>query len=233
MQKSQRSSLGVAALLVLGSFALSCATSAHDHVPGVNRDLHGPPDIEKYIASLRDEARVHELRPAEVVKRLGLAPGTFIADLGCGPGVFTIPLARSVRSGVVFGVDVEPSQLDALRRRLDEEQLDNIVPVLASYSDPHLPPGRIDLCLVADTYHHIEDRPQYFARLRKDLTPGGRLALIEYKDGDLPVGPPPSRKVEKRVRHEELAAAGWELTDVFTFHTWHDFEVWSASKNTP
>ena len=30
-----------------------------------------------------------------------------------------------------------------------------------------------------NTFHHIEDRPAYFARLRASLSPRGRVAVIE------------------------------------------------------
>ena len=37
----------------------------------------------------------------------------------------------------------------------------------------------VDLVLLVNTYHHIDDRPAYFRRLRGDLRPGGRVAVIE------------------------------------------------------
>ena len=155
-----------------------------------NRDMHGPPDVDSYIQDLLNTERVADLRPDEVVAALMLAENAIVADLGSGPGVFTIPLARQVSRGVVYAVDVEPRQLDALRGRVIDAELNNIVPVLASYTTPHLPPSHVDLILVVDTYRHLEDRANYFQRLRSMLRPGGRLAILEYKPGELPVGPP-------------------------------------------
>ena len=42
----------------------------------------------------------------------------------------------------------------------------------------------MDLVLIVNTYHHIEDRRAYFGRLRRDLSPRGRVAVIE-PDEDL------------------------------------------------
>ena len=210
---------------LLGLLA-ACASTPSGEVPGINRDLHGPPDVDAYIERLQSEARVRELEPDKVVASLELARDARIADIGCGPGVFAAPLARACPEGVVYAADVEPAQLDALRELLRAEELENVIPVLASYGDPHLPPGRIDLLFVSDTYHHVDERVEYFRRLHTDLAPGGRLAVIEYKDGDLPVGPPADHKVPKSERHRELRDAGWRLAEVHTFHTWHDFEVW-------
>lgn len=39
--------------------------------------------------------------------------------------------------------------------------------------------GVTRLDLIVNTYHHIEDREQYFRKLLVDLSPGGRVAVIE------------------------------------------------------
>ncbi|MAE28016.1 MAG: class I SAM-dependent methyltransferase [Planctomycetota bacterium] len=191
-----------------------------------HRDRHGPPSLERYIKMLASEKRVAELRVAETLAALKLAPDALVADVGCGPGVFTLPLAQACPRGVIFGVDVEPGQLDVLRAAIKDKDLANVVPVLASYHDPHLPPGRMDLILISDTWHHIENRPDYLRRLGEYLSPGGRLAFVEYKPGDIPVGPPGKHKLAAGQREAELTAAGWEPLESFDLHTWHDFETW-------
>ena len=214
------------AILLLAAMLLPGLAHAQGEA---NRDTHGPPDVDSYIQNLLNAERVEELRPDEVVAALMLADNAIVADLGSGPGVFTIPLARQVSRGVVYAVDVEPRQLDALRGRVADTELNNIVPVLASYSTPHLPPSHVDLILVVDTYHHLEDRVNYFRRLRSMLRPGGRLAILEYMPGELPVGPPVARKLPEGRRAEELQAAGYSLLRTFDMHEFHDFEVWVPS----
>ena len=194
-----------------------------------NRDLLGPPDVDSYIQNLLNTARIEELKPDEVVATLMLAENAIVADLGSGPGVFTIPLARQVSRGVVYAVDVEPRQLDALRGRVIDAEVNNIVPVLAYSTTPHLPASHVALILVVDTYRHLEDRANYFRRLRSMLRPGGRLAILEYKPGELPVGPPIAQKLPEGHRAEELRVAGYSLLRTFDMHEYHDFEVWVPS----
>ena len=43
-----------------------------------------------------------------------------------------------------------------------------------------LPDGAVDLVFCADTYHHLDDRVAYFSRLRADLSPRGRVAILEF-----------------------------------------------------
>lgn len=193
-----------------------------------NRDPHGNPDVAQYIAALASADRVAELRVDEVVSKLALAEDAVVGDLGCGPGVFAIPIARAVPEGYVLASDVEPGQLDALRGAIEAEGVVNVVPVLSSFADAHFPSGRMDVVFVGDTYHHLRDRVAYFRKLRRALAPNGRLAILEYKPGDLPVGPPADHKLPAGVREKELDEAGYALVERFATHAYHDFEIWRA-----
>ena len=199
-----------------------------------NRDLHGPRDTAKYVAMLQSDERIRELKPELVAKRIfesaGLRTDSVVADVGCGPGIFVWPMVKLIPNGFIFAVDVEPAQLDALRAGLIERRIENVVPVLASYSTAHLPRSSCDAIFIADTYHHIEERVAYFELLLTQLKPGGFLVLLEYKEGDLPVGPPADHKVPKAERHAELLQAGFELDRELSTHLFHDFEFWRVRR---
>jgi ubiquinone/menaquinone biosynthesis C-methylase UbiE len=120
-------------------------------------------------------------KPGQVVAALEIAPGSRVADLGAGSGYFTLHLARAVGpQGRVWAADVDEEMNAFLRERVAEAGLANVEVVLAGLDDPKLPDGEIDLVFTSNTYHHIEARPDYFRRLRADLAPGARVAVIEY-----------------------------------------------------
>lgn len=120
-------------------------------------------------------------KPAEVVEALGLAPGQAVADLGSGTGYFTGRLAGAVApGGKVYAVDVDADVQEELRERMLEESVDNVEIVLADFDDTKLPDASVDLVFTVNTFHHFEDRPEYFRNLKRVLRPGGRVAVIEY-----------------------------------------------------
>ena len=122
-------------------------------------------------------------RPEDVVRALELRPGDRVADLGAGEGYFLPYLSEAVGSqGRVFAVEVESELAEQLEAQFADG--DNVEVVLGRYDDPQLPDGSIDLILIVNTYHHIEDRPAYFARLKRDLSASGRVAIID-PDADL------------------------------------------------
>ena len=191
-----------------------------------NRDTHGNPDIQSYIQVLQSETRVADLQIDLVVSKLALPRDAVVGDLGCGPGLFSVAFAHACPEGVVYACDIEPAQLDRIRERIRADHLENIVPVLASADDPHFPPARLDVVFVADTYHHLDDRVAYMRRLKSVLKPGGRVVLLEYKPGKLPVGPPPEHKLLPGVLESELSEAGYEKVETFDTHPYHDFQIW-------
>lgn len=213
-------------LFVSCSHFLGCSHGGHG---AHHRDAHGPREFNTYIARLESPKRVEALQVARVIEKLELEASDTVADIGSGPGVFSLPVAEALESGLVYAVEVEPKQLEALRSRLSATSLRNVVPVLASFDDPYLPPGRIDVILVVDTYHHIDERIAYFERVKRSLAPGGRLAILEWKAGDLGMGPPPEHKLAPGVRERELRDAGYKRSHRFDFHELHDFEIWEPN----
>jgi ubiquinone/menaquinone biosynthesis C-methylase UbiE len=137
-----------------------------------------------------------------------------VADLGAGTGYFSRRLARAVGPhGTVFAVDVEPNLVVHLRERAEREQTENVVPVLASTDDARLPTGRVDLVLIVDTYHHIDDRLHYLARLKRALRSDGRVAIVEWQKRELPVGPEMDHKIARELVVDEMTASGYRLVE--------------------
>ena len=118
-----------------------------------------------------------------MIETLQIEQGDVVADIGSGEGYFLPWLSEAVgRTGKVYAVEVEGELVKELKNRVQTEGLSNVEVVLGTFDDPLLPDGEIDLVLTCNTYHHIEDRPAYFTRLRIDLTSDGRVAHIDPRD---------------------------------------------------
>jgi arsenite methyltransferase len=121
--------------------------------------------------------------PERVIEELAIAPGSRVADVGAGGGYFSFRLADAVGpGGRLFAVDVDEDMTDHLDERVEADGAANVTVVRGRFDDPLLPDGEIDLVFTSNTYHHIQDRVAYFARLRQDLAPGGRVAILELND---------------------------------------------------
>jgi ubiquinone/menaquinone biosynthesis C-methylase UbiE len=202
---------------------LGCLSAAPPPIAssGQAHPLHGAHDatarhsfenVQHWVSIFDDPARDAWQKPAGVVEALQLRPGMCVADLGAGTGYFSSYLAAAVgEGGTVFAVDTEPNLVAHLRERAEHEHTPHVVPILASADNPRLPVGAVDVVLIVDTVHHIDDRINYLRRLRHVLKPGGRIAVIDFKKQDIPVGPPPEHKLAREQIVEEFGRAGYRL----------------------
>ncbi len=153
-------------------------------------------------------------KPEELVAALGLEAGMTVADLGAGTGYFNRYLSEAVGpEGLVLPVDIQTSMVEHMRERAREEKTPNVRPILAEPADSKLPEGGVDLVLIVNTYHHIDDRLEYFDRLKKVLRPGGRVAVVDFVVGDIPVGPPADHKLSRDHVLGEFETIGYRLVD--------------------
>jgi SAM-dependent methyltransferase len=168
--------------------------------------------------------------PERVIEALEIRPGSQVADLGAGSGYFTFHLADAVgKDGVVWAVDVDPDMISLVDELAAEKGATNVRTVLAEPDDPELPDATIDLVFTSNTYHHLDAPTQYFARLRGDLAPDGRVAILDLRpDANwftrwFGHATPPAR-----IR-EEMEAAGYELVDEQGFVEQQSFLVFRAA----
>jgi protein-L-isoaspartate O-methyltransferase len=159
--------------------------------------------------------REREEEPERMLEQLQLRPGLAVADVGAGVGYHAARIARRVGpQGTVWAVEVQPEMLEKLRERMRAQGIANVRPVLGDALDPGLPAGAIDLILMVDVYHELENPREMLDRMVAALKPGGRIAFVEYRaeDPGVPILPL-HRMTEAQVRREaEAAGLRWERT---------------------
>lgn len=167
-------------------------------------------EAERWARHFESPNRDQWQRPQLVIGMLGLTEESVVADIGSATGYFPVRIAPRVPRGRVWGVDIEPDMVRYLNERARREGIGNLFSVLGTPGDP-LIPEPVDVILVVNTYHHITDRTGYFRRLQASLRPGGRLAIVDYRPGELPMGPPPDEKIPPDQIGRELEGAGYRV----------------------
>ena len=189
--------------------AVATGAVQHQHPAKPDHMEHRFDDPERYAKSFDDPARDAWQMPGRVLDALKLPADSSVADIGAGTGYFTVRLAKAVPRGTVYAVDIEPAMVEHIRKRAAAAGLANVTAVRGDEVTPNLP-RPVDLVLVVDTYHHIANRPGYFRDLAKSLTPGGRVAIIDFRK-DSPQGPPVQFRFDAEQIVDELKQAGYRL----------------------
>jgi ubiquinone/menaquinone biosynthesis C-methylase UbiE len=118
--------------------------------------------------------------PPKVLQESGLGAGDRVLDYGCGPGSFAIAAAERVgAAGKVYALDKNPQALKTVERKAAEKGLHNVVTILSRY-DTGLADGSVDVVLLYDTLHLLENPVEVLRELRRVLKPGGLLSCRDH-----------------------------------------------------
>lgn len=168
-------------------------------------------DVEKYIAFLERSDRAVWQKPAEIVAALDLTGSETVFDLGAGSGYFTFRLAQALPLGKVIAADTEPEMVRHIHHTAMGNGLRNVEVTLIRPEDPGIP-GEADVIFICDVLHHVSDRVSWLSKVVTEMQTGARLVLIEFKEGDLPEGPPESLKIPRDELVQLMTDAGLVLT---------------------
>ena len=197
--------------LVVVVAAVTAALSAQERPR--HRRLFPPEDLGVLEGPDRDAWQM----PDAVMDALGVADGSSVADIGAGGGWFTVRLARRVGpNGIVYAQDVQSQMIEAIRRRVDRDGLNNVRTLQGDELDPRLPADSVDAILIVDS-SEFRHRVEVLKHLGPALRPGGRIGLVEYKkDGGGP-GPPQEERVDESTMIADAERADLHLIRKETF----------------
>lgn len=188
----------------------------------------GSRSAEEWVKTLDTPQRIATLKIDDVVSKLRLVPGMAVADIGAGTGLFEGALAGAVApGGTVYAVDVEQGLLDHISQRAKELKVSNVRVVLGKFTDPALPVRTVDVALINDVLHHIEDRQTYLKNLAGYVNPGGRIAVIDFRPGLGGHVNQPELRITKEQTDGWMAAAGLKPSEEFDLFTDKFFVVYA------
>jgi len=162
---------------------------------------------------LERPTREAEERTDLVLDNLPLEADDLVADMGAGTGYFSLPIAARVPKGRVLAVDIQQEMLDIINRRAKSAGIANVEPLLATETDPRLPPGAVDLVLLVDAYHEFSHPREVMTGIVQGLRSGGRLVLIEYRGEDPAVPILALHKMTQAQARREMEVVGLEWVE--------------------
>jgi ubiquinone/menaquinone biosynthesis C-methylase UbiE len=170
--------------------------------------------------------REDEEAPSKALDALELKPGMVVADIGAGSGYYASRMAKRVGpSGRVYATDIQQGMIDLLDRRIRSEGLSNVTTVLGGMDDPKLPANSIDLAIMVDVYHELQQPQIFLQRLKPAFKPGGRLVLLEFRKEDPKVPILEVHKMSVAEVKQELEAEGFALDRVIDVLPWQHIIV--------
>jgi ubiquinone/menaquinone biosynthesis C-methylase UbiE len=108
--------------------------------------------------------------PQRHLKKIPLKEEMTVVDYGCGPGRYALLIAKLVGSkGKVFAVDIQPLALKTVKEKAARQGLTNIETILVDSYNTGIKGSSIDLILLVDTLHLINDCHALFREIHRLL----------------------------------------------------------------
>jgi len=180
--------------------------SQKQHTGDANKHMHQSSTAELIIRFESRERDAYQ-KPDKVLNYLGDLSNKTIMDIGAGSGYFSVKMAQKARK--VIAADVNQEFLNYIKKRIDKNAIKNIELRKIPYNNPSLKDKEVDMILVVNTYHHIENRENYFEVARKGLKDHGELVIIDFFKTETPIGPPQEMKIAYNDVIAELKRAGY------------------------
>jgi ubiquinone/menaquinone biosynthesis C-methylase UbiE len=121
------------------------------------------------------------LRPRRIVlTEVRIKTGFHVLDYGCGPGSYITPLAQLVGpTGRIYAVDVNPLAIRAVQRLVSKKGLTNVEAILSD-CDTRLPPSSLDVVLLYDILHDLDEPDRVLAEVHRVLKTEGILSVSDH-----------------------------------------------------
>jgi arsenite methyltransferase len=202
------------ALSILLVMVAAHRANAQEHTQGSQHQFR---DTWHWAEVFESPARAEWQKPAQVVRALDLQPGQTVIDIGAGTGYFTRRFAFAVApSGAAIGLDIEPGMVAYMNADARKLKLSNYQARVVKADDPELAPHCADVIFFCDVLHHVDERAAYLKKLEPALKPGGRVAVIDFKE-TAPIGPPLGIRIARDQMLALFTQAGYRLVSEHNF----------------
>ncbi|MBA7523624.1 2-methoxy-6-polyprenyl-1,4-benzoquinol methylase, mitochondrial [subsurface metagenome] len=116
--------------------------------------------------------------PRRLLKNIPLKEGMTVVDYGCGIGRYTLPVAELIGlKGKVFGVDIQPLAIKTVKEKAAKHGLTNVEAILVDSYNTGIQDSSVDIVLLIDTLHLIEDCNALFQEIYRILKQDGVIFM--------------------------------------------------------
>ena len=151
----------------------------------------------------------------KILNDIGLKSGDQFLDAGCGDGYFSEAAAEVVGlGGRVYAFDVDG--IGRLQKEIAEKKLANIEARIADVSRLlPLADESVDVVFISNVLHGLVANGEWERALKevaRVIKPHGKLAIVEFKKNETPLGPPLSIRLSPE--EVEALAKGYGFSKV-------------------
>lgn len=164
-----------------------------------------------------------------ILEKLQVSSGATVGEIGGGDGDVAVAVASLLGvDGRVLVTELDPAKIESMQKRFARGNSAKVTVSASSADSTKLPEPCCDGIYMRDVYHHFTNPEGMVASLYRNLKPGGRLVVIDFRprNGGMwstPAGVPANRGghgISIALLREELEAGGFRHLE--TIEQWRD-----------
>lgn len=142
----------------------------------------------------------------EILKELDLNGNETFLDAGCGDGYISKrAVEKYLPDGKVFAVDFYSQSVMDLQNYVDENNIENLIPIEADLTKTILDVDdeSVDVVLMLNVFHGFKESSQkerVINELKRITKSGGKIVVMDFKPIEMTKGPP----IDVRISHADL-----------------------------
>ncbi len=147
----------------------------------------------------------------EILSQLKLTPKMSGADFGTGPGHWAVGLARRLRKGLVYAIDIQDGCLSALEGKAKHNYLENLRFLkrdLTANRGSGLPDKSLEVVIMANMLFQVGNEQAVITEAGRVLKKHGKLLMIDSQTKS------PIIQNQKSISQEEIV----EIAEQSNFH---------------
>lgn len=121
--------------------------------------------------------------PKEALSQLDLTPNMIVADFGSGSGGWAIPLAKLLKEGKVFAIDILKEPLSALKSRANSERVYNVQTICSNVEEKRgskLGDSSVNLVLMTNLLFQVGNKKAIISEAKRILKSGGKILVVDW-----------------------------------------------------
>jgi len=122
-----------------------------------------------------------------IIEEVGIKQGFKVLDYGCGPGGYVLPVSELIgETGKLYAIDVLSVAVDMVKNLAKKNKLKNVETILSD-CNTGLQSDSIDVVLLYDTFHDLDNQNAVLQELHRVLKPNGILSFSDHhmKEADI------------------------------------------------
>ncbi|MEE4242050.1 MAG: class I SAM-dependent methyltransferase [Desulfopila sp.] len=168
----------------------------------------------KKLQKLNNPARLADIPPDYIWEKLDMDKPDVLVEIGAGTAFFSIAFLHKTQCSKIYACDMSDIMIDWMLENVSP-QYPGIIPVkTAEYSVP-LENAIADLLFMINLHHELENPALTLTEAARLLKPEGKICIIDWKNREMPEGPPLEIRCVPEQVQEQLGSTGFQQLQIF------------------